>query len=122
MNKIIVSSLNLITNEDEPKVLKKVEKALNCSLIFVKEDEDFNKSWECFGLGIFFYFSYSHFRLHKEKLFTLSARTDSTIEPIGENTEQVFIDFHFKALLQENGFENVMTNMEYGQYLDSIKS
>ncbi len=120
-NEIIVSMLNIVTTEVEMSVLQKIEEALSCKLIFVKKDEEFDKSWDGSNLGMYFYFSYFHHQLHNENLYVLSVVSDSDCYPKNDKPEPIFLDFHFQRLLQNNGLPLVLTNEEYGQFLDTLE-
>ena len=106
------SSLYFISKEEELFV-KKVSDVLNCNLKFIEEDEDGDKHWSGYNLGLSFHFC--RFKTGKLKdVFSLNVRP---ILKLFDDDPELIIDSHFIKLFNINGVENIMTNDEMRKYI-----
>lgn len=114
-------SLSLFTKKSEEEFISLLSKTLSCNVKFIEQDEDGDKRWRADNIGLYFdiaFFHKSRIKSHKEFMFNIRPQNDFLPDP---DVEEFDLDFHFKKLLENAGFEKVLTTKEYREYLASQK-
>ena len=103
--------LFVFSPHEKKKTIKEFERILSCEFDFRGEDEDKVSLWIGYSLG----FQFSIVSDKTDEIYSFSFASELIFE---SDTPYFNIEFHFIDLLHSNGFAKVMTNKEFGDYLD----
>ena len=113
-------SLHILSDEEESDVISKLQSIFTCEIHFRKKDEDFVRYWNFEILGMNFNLA----RFVKDGRVTQYALVMTPTEECtpgnSRKLNDLFLDLHFQRLLINSGFDKVLTDEEYGKYLDEL--
>jgi hypothetical protein len=112
---LIASILYIFFKTPEEIAIANISKALCCEIKFVDENEKGTRIWIARNLGFVFQITWSKMS-DQGNYFTFNASQSSNFFP-KEKSSIISLDFHFKDLFHDAGFEQVMTVDEFKPHL-----
>ena len=100
----------------ELDTISSISTALKGNFQLETEDEDNNKEWSFTALGL--YCQLCKYGNPKLKNWYSIIIRPIDVTSLGNSTADFRLDFHFKAILSNLGFKNVMTRTEFNTAFD----